>query len=156
MSFPIYLTMVLYQIKMMIMNEQYIISIIGRIHRQANKFIENELKQNNVEGIATSHGDILFQLYKTESLTMQQIAKLIDRDKSTVTVLVEKLVKYGYVTKTADANDARVYNLAVTEKGRELRPIFERISQHLMEKVYGEFTPEEKKLVFQLLQKINI
>jgi DNA-binding MarR family transcriptional regulator len=138
------------------MNEKYIISIIGRINRQANKFIENELKKNAIGGIAPSHGDILFRLYQNESLTMQQLARLIDRDKSTVTVLVEKLVKYGYVNKRLDVHDARVYNLSITQKGKELRPIFEEISEKLLAKVYSELAPEEKTLIFQLLQKIKI
>ena len=100
------------------MNETYIISVIGRINRQANKFIENELKRNKIGGIAPSHGDILFQLYKNEFLTMQQLANLIDRDKSTVTVLVEKLVKCGYIDKESDARmlEFTIYRLHRKEK----------------------------------------
>jgi DNA-binding MarR family transcriptional regulator len=138
------------------MNEKYIINLIGRIHRQANKFIETELKKNKIGGIAPSHGDILFQLYKNESVTMQQLAKLIDRDKSTVTVLVNKLVELGYIDKTPDAQDARVYNLSVTQKGKELRPLFEEISDRLLTKVYSEVAPEEKMVLLQLLQKIKL
>lgn len=137
------------------MDDTYIISMIGRIARQANKFIESELKKNKIGGIAPSHGDILFQLYKNDTLTMQQLAKLIDRDKSTVTVLVDKLVKYGYVDKKEDIHDARVYNLSITRKGKELQPVFEKISKRLQEKVYSEFSAEEKKRIVQLLQKIK-
>lgn len=138
------------------MDERYIVSIIGKINRQANKFIEAELKKNKVEGLATSHGDILFQLYKNESLTMQKLSKLINRDKSTVTVLVKKLVALGYVSKTSDAQDARISNLSVTQKGKELRLVFEEISKQLLEKVYCEFSQEEKNIVLQLLQKIRL
>lgn len=138
------------------MDERYIITLIGHIHRQANKFIENELRESESGGIAPSHGDILFQLYKNESLTMQQLAKLIDRDKSTVTVLVNKLVELGYINKTLDVHDARIYNLSVTQKGRELRPLFEAISNRLLTKVYSEFTLEEKTVILQLLQKIKL
>ena len=138
------------------MNEKYIVSLIGRIHRQANKFIESELKKNKIGDIAPSHGDILFQLYKTESVTMQQLAHLVGRDKSTVTVLVNKLVNLGYVDKKPDAQDARVYNLSVTQKGRELRPVFEEISSHLLDKVYSEFNPEEKESIWTLLQRIKL
>ncbi|MBP2640521.1 MAG: transcriptional regulator [Firmicutes bacterium] len=138
------------------MDERYIITSIGHVHRQANKFIESELRKNEIGGIAPSHGDILFQLYKNESLTMQQLAKLIDRDKSTVTVLVNKLVDLGYISKTLDVHDARVSNLSVTQKGKELRPLFEEISNRLLAKVYSEFTHEEKTILLQLLQKIKL
>jgi DNA-binding MarR family transcriptional regulator len=138
------------------MNEKYIISLIGRIHRQANNSIERELKKHKLGGIAPSHGDILFQLYKNKSVTMQQLAQLIDRDKSTVTVLVNKLVKLGYINKTPDAQDARIYNFSATQKGRELRPIFEEISNRLLTRVYCEFESKEKEVIIQLLQKIKL
>lgn len=138
------------------MNESYILSLISRIRRQANKFIENELRNRQVAGIAPSHGDILFYLYKYQTLTMHQLSKLIDRDKSTVTVLIYKLVKLGYVIKEQDTQDARVYRLSLTEKGRELQPIFEEISERLLTAIYSDFTPEEKKQILLLLQKIRL
>lgn len=137
------------------MNEKHIISLIGFIHREADKFLENQLKKHNILGIAPSHGDILFNLYKYKSLTMQQLAKLIDRDKSTVTVLVNKLVELGYISKTPDLEDARVYNIAITEKGQELRPVFEEISKCLLAKVYDDFTLEEQTLLLKMLQRIK-
>lgn len=138
------------------MNNKYIISVIGRIHRQVNKLIESDLKKHKIAGIASAHGDILFRLYNIESVTMQQLAQLIDRDKSTVTVLVSKLVELGYVDKSPDTQDARVYNLSITQKGRELRPIFEEISDRMLEKVYRDFTQEEKVEIMQLLHKIRL
>lgn len=138
------------------MNDSYILSLISRIRRRANKFIENELRNRQVAGIAPSHGDILFCLYNYQTLTMHQLSKLIDRDKSTVTVLIYKLVKLGYVNKEQDTQDARVYRLSLTEKGRALQPIFEEISERLLTAIYSDFTPEEKKQILLLLQKIRL
>jgi DNA-binding MarR family transcriptional regulator len=138
------------------MNESYILSLIGRIHRQGNRFIESELRNRGIEGIAPSHGDILFQLYNHDSLTMQELSRAIDRDKSTVTVLVNKLLKLGYIHKEQDAQDARVYRLSVTEQGKSLRPIFEDISERLLEETYKDFTTTEKQQIMALLQKIKL
>ena len=137
------------------MDAKHIISLISFIHREADKFLENQLRKHNITGIAPSHGDILFNLYKYESLTMQQLAKLIDRDKSTVTVLVNKLVELGYISKTPDSQDARVYNISLTAKGNELRPVFAEISEGLLAKVYADFRPEEQTQLLKLLQKIK-
>ncbi|MGB8955775.1 MAG: MarR family transcriptional regulator, partial [Tumebacillaceae bacterium] len=102
------------------------------------------------------HGDILFQLYQHDSLTMQELSKKIDRDKSTVTVLVDKLVKRGYVEKGKDRQDARVFRLTLTDQGRSLRAIFEEISDSLIAEIYKNFTSEEKQQIMQLLQKIQL
>lgn len=137
------------------MDAKHIISLISFIHREADKFLENQLRKHNMTGISPSHGDILFNLYKYESLTMQQLAKLIDRDKSTVTVLVNKLVELGYISKTPDLQDARIYNISLTEKGNGLRPVFAEISESLLAKVYADFRPEEQTQLLKLLQKIK-
>ncbi|NUU59366.1 MarR family winged helix-turn-helix transcriptional regulator [Paenibacillus agri] len=138
------------------MNEKAIVAVIGRIHRRSNRFIEKELKKHNIHGIAPSHGDILFQLYGQESITMNQLSCLIDKDKSTITALVEKLVRLEYVKKEQDLNDGRIFRLSITDKGRALKPIFEAVSESLLAAVYEDFAPEEKEQLFQLLRKINL
>ncbi|MCG7376426.1 MarR family transcriptional regulator [Paenibacillus sp. ACRSA] len=86
---------------------------------------------------------------------MQELSKLIDRDKSTVTVLVDKLVKRGYIHKEKDLKDTRIYRLSLTAKGHDLREEFEEISHHLIKKIYEKFSLDEKKTVISLLQKIE-
>ncbi|WP_237163230.1 MarR family transcriptional regulator [Paenibacillus sp. BIHB 4019] len=149
------MTKVLYKTKMKLMNETYILSLVGRIHRQGNRFIESELRERNIKDIAPSHGDILFRLYQQESLTMHELSKLIDRDKSTVTVLVDKMVKKGYIRKEKDLKDTRIYRLTLTEKGYDLRKVFEEISDSLIDKIYSKFAIEEKKQIIELLRKIE-
>ncbi|WP_189032290.1 MarR family winged helix-turn-helix transcriptional regulator [Paenibacillus albidus] len=138
------------------MNEHEILAAIGRIHRRSNKFIERELKRHQIHGIAPSHGDILFQLYTKEFLTMNQLSCSIDRDKSTITALVEKLVHLGYVNKGQDPQDGRVYRLSLTDKGRELQPVFDKVSEALLAAVYEHFTADEKAQLMGLLNKIGL
>ncbi|OBZ09086.1 MarR family transcriptional regulator [Bacillus sp. FJAT-27264] len=138
------------------MNEKAIVATIGRIHRRSNRFIEKELKKHNIHGIAPSHGDILFHLYGQESITMNQLSCLIDKDKSTITALVEKLVRLEYVKKEQDLNDGRIFRLSITDEGRALKPIFEAVSESLLAAVYEDFAPEEKEQLLRLLGKINM
>ncbi len=114
------------------------------------------MKKAGIEGLAPSHGDILFRLYRTDALKMNQIAELIDRDKSTVTVLVNKLVRLGFVEKQQDWEDSRVYHIKLTEKGRALEPIYRDISERLIDHIYQHFTEEEQLMLMRLLQKIEI
>ena len=97
----------------------------------------------------------MFQLYRHDSLTMQELSKAIDRDKSTVTVLVNKLLDLGYIKKEKDVLDARISRISVTEQGRALRKEFEEISERLLEKIYKNFEPQEKSKIIELLQKIQ-
>jgi DNA-binding MarR family transcriptional regulator len=75
-------------------NSNTIISTIAKLHNSANKLIIEELKKYNLEGLAPSHGDILVLLYeKEEGIPMNKISASINKDKSTITALINKLLK---------------------------------------------------------------
>lgn len=131
-----------------------IISLISEIREKANKQIIEELKKNNITGLAPSHGAILVQLYRNDSLCMKDIAQLIGKDKSTVTALVNKLVKLNYIEKVKDNEDSRVTHLQLTEKGRGIENTFKSISKNLMKRVYKGFSDDEKNMLISQLNKL--
>jgi DNA-binding MarR family transcriptional regulator len=137
------------------MEAKDIISLISKVRESANSFIENEMSNWGVEGLATSHGDILFSLLKNEKQTMKELAEKIDKDKSTVTALVDKLIKQGYALKTRDTEDNRVVFVTLTEKGKELKPMFDAISQKLFSTVYKDISESEKEELLKILTKIK-
>lgn len=136
------------------MNTRDAISLISKIREKSNKLIETEMSQNGIEGIVTSHGDIIYALFKNKRMTMAEIANKIGRDKSTVTALIDKLVKIGYVIKERDTEDTRVVYVTLTEKGYELEPIFEAVSAKLLEVFYLGISEEEKEELTKILNKI--
>ena len=107
-----------------------------------------------MNGIAPTHGDILWALLVHGELSMKDLAENIHRDKSTVTALVNKLVKFGYVKKRTDVNDSRVNLISLTPKGLELKDDVMDISQALREKAYQGLTENEKAVLMKLLDKI--
>ena len=129
--------------------------MISKVRENANKFITEEMDKWGVKGLAPSHGDILSALLKHERLTMKELADKIGRDKSTVTVLVDKLIKQGFVEKTRDIEDNRVVFVSLTEKGRELRPMFDSISKDLISTVYKGMSENEKEELIKTLTKIK-
>jgi DNA-binding MarR family transcriptional regulator len=137
-------------------NETYILSAMGRVVRHANRRIEQLLQEHAVDGIVASHGDLLFQLFEKGPLSMNQVAQLIDRDKSTVTALVTKLIHLGYITKQKDPQDARVSLISLSPKGEELQPIFRQISEQILQQIYQPFSEDEKQLLMSLLRKIEL
>lgn len=132
-----------------------IISLISKVRESANKFITNEMYNWGIKGLAPSHGDILFALLNNEKLTMKELAEKIDKDKSTVTVLVNKLIEQGYALKTRDVEDSRVVFVTLTEKGKELKPMFDSISQNLLSVVYKGISQNEREELLKTLIKIK-
>ena len=77
------------------MKDKYIVYFMSKIKYKMLHFIEMKLKENNLEDLIPSHGNILTALYENhEKLTMKQIAEIIGKDKSTITPLVNKLLNF--------------------------------------------------------------
>lgn len=132
-----------------------IISQIAKIHEQMNRLIIRELERRHITGIVTSHGDILAALFKYEELAMQEVARLIRRDKSTVTALVNKLVNAGFIEKYRRESDRRVMCIRLTKRGRQLEPDFMAISNTLLSRIYRDFPEEEQHALIDLLNRIQ-
>ena len=131
-----------------------ILSLVSKIHEKGNRFIIEELKNNGAEGLVPSHGDILVCLYKNSKMTMKDIANCIHRTKPTVTVLVDKLEKLGYLKREASNEDNRSTNIVLTQKGEDFQTTFEKISKNLNEMLYKNLSPEESELMEKLLRKV--
>ncbi len=132
-----------------------IISLISRIREKANRFIISELAARGLGNLKPIHGDLLLALFRYENPTMTELTKIIDRNKSTVTTLVNKLVQLGYAQKKRDKADYRNFRISLTKKGMALKPDLVDISRRLLSKVYKEMPLEERKEVVRGLAFIN-
>ncbi|WP_239615527.1 MarR family winged helix-turn-helix transcriptional regulator [Cohnella mopanensis] len=136
------------------METRDIISLISKIREKVNRFIIAEMVKQGIDGIGTSHGDIIYALFKKPKLAMADISNKINKDKSTVTALVDKLVRLGYVTKERDSEDTRVVYVALTPKGSELEPIFESISKEMLDTFYLNVSDKETAELLKILKKV--
>ncbi len=131
-----------------------ILSLISKIHEKGNRFIIEALKNNGIDGLVPSHGDILVCLHKNRKMTMKDIADSIHRTKPTVTVLVDKLEKLGYLKREASKEDSRSTYIVLTQKGEDFKLIFEKISKDLDEMLYKNLSENEIGILEGLLRKI--
>lgn len=130
-----------------------IISTISTVRGKAYRYISQQLKKMGIEDIATPYGGIFMSLFSNSPLTMGEIARNIQRDKSTVTVLIRKLSDLGYVETSASPSDARATFVRLSKKGKALEPVFSEISKKLRKKIFQGFTEEEKEMLASLLEK---
>lgn len=137
------------------MSTRDIISLIATIREKANRLIIQEMSIREMEGLAPSHGDILSALFEYSSLTMKELAKEINKDKSTVTALVNKLLNLGYIERTRDLTDSRIVYITLTEKGKSLKSDFKEISDKLIERVYKNISKDDQEVVINILTKIE-
>lgn len=130
------------------------LSLISKIRTEAYKMIVSELEKHGVEGIVPSHGDVLIFLYEQDGLSVKELANKIHLTQPTVTVLINKLEKLGYVNRIKSGEDSRVTLVKLTEKGVALQPAFRDISDKLNEAIYGGLSPAQREDLEFLLEHI--
>ena len=111
------------------------------------------LSKRGIEGIEPSHGAILRQLSTYGPLSMSRLAELIDRTKPTVTVLVRKLSKHGYVERMQDPTDSRVTQVCLTDKAKALADDFQEVSRLMRRRIYRGFPKRERQELVDQLEK---
>ncbi len=78
---------------------------------------------------------ILLVLNREGGVTQTHLSEVFDKDKASVTRLLNKLVELGYVERVNDTADRRVIRAYLTAAGREvyqtLRPALEAMSQQV-------------------------
>lgn len=138
------------------MNKNYIVHYINKTRKNTLRFIEDELKKNGITDLLASHITILLGLYDNSSgLTMKRITGLVNRDKSTVTQLINKLVDRGYVIRKKCIEDKRITYIILTDKAKEIEAVIRKIYESLIRRIYKDFKDEEIEGLLYLLRKLN-
>ncbi len=138
------------------MNDKYIVYFVSKTKKSMIQFIEDQLLKKDIDDIVPSYGNILTVLYDHGGkLSMKEIGDLLGKEKSTITTLVNKIEKLGYVEKVKSEDDRRVTYVCITEKGRGIESEFADISKEVKKTAYDGFTNEEKKELLRLLKKLK-
>lgn len=94
----------------------------------------------------------LIMLFDNESLSVKDLGKKLYLDSGTLTPLLKKLENKGYITRTRFAVDNRFLNVALTEKGEELRAELTKIPQLVLEEL--GITESESEALNTLVSKL--
>lgn len=131
-----------------------IASLNSLLRTQINDFLKMELKKIGNDEIVPSYGTILAIVYRNGGkVQIKTIYDTILKQKSTITEMINRLVKLGYLEKHSCLEDKRVTYVVATEKAIAFEADFNRISENLMEKVFDGFTEEEKDEYVRLMLK---
>ena len=135
-------------------NDSNFLYALTSIRQRLFKFMEKELSGRNIDGIAPSYGDVLFALDQKDTQTVQDVARYTNKDKSTISSVINKLETNGYILKEKDAGDARFTNLTLTPKAKKLRPVLFEISGNMNSKIFEGLSNDEKETLFMLMERI--
>ncbi|WP_440948230.1 MarR family winged helix-turn-helix transcriptional regulator [Methanosarcina sp. T3] len=123
---------------------------IAHIYRSHLAYMAKELEAYR---IGSGQFDFLMVLYRRDGISQETLARILKVSKATSTRAIQSLEKEGYVYRQRDRDDLRAYKVYLTEKGKEIREVVLEKLISFVDTLLSDFTPEEKEIFRQLVQK---
>ncbi len=93
--------------------------------------------------IKPPHLDILVNLYRSDRMTQQDLARKLLVGRSNMSMLLPQMEKRGLLTRQGDTRDRRVLRLSLTPAGRDLAEKAMKIQTDVIERTLS-YTPIER------------
>lgn len=106
-------------------------------------------------GITASQFAVLKVLWQHNSLSLTVLGKAVHFDNSTLTGMVERMVRAKLVRRIRDRNDRRIIKISLTEKGRGLQDTLSRLADEVDLEAVKNFTEEEKITIKILARRVR-
>jgi DNA-binding MarR family transcriptional regulator len=104
--------------------------LMAKIRQVGGRIVERLLKQYNIE-INSAQGRIMFALWKEDGISINELAKKTQLKKSTLTSMLDRLEKMGYVKRRRCKKDRRKILIHRTEKDKKLESKYVELSEEM-------------------------
>jgi len=131
---------------------KYICNKLNKVMRKVQRFYEAKLSSF---GITPVQFVVLASLLKNDGMKFKDLAENIDMDGSTLTGILDRLERAGYVERKGDPEDRRSVLIFLTEKANESGPALLKTAEEFDEEIKEHFTPDEFDVFIRVLDKIT-
>ena len=98
--------------------------------------------------------EIIGLLWRKDGINQQEIADIVSKNKSSVTYLINSLVKRGLVERVENKNDRRNKQIFLTESGKQKRKIIFPWALDLYQQAAGDIDADEIRNAISLVKKM--
>jgi DNA-binding MarR family transcriptional regulator len=136
--------------------EDRFIFLISRVHQKLLANLQKSFSESGIE-VTPIQVMLLFFLQQNNGLSLTQISQGLMLENPTVTGLIDRLEKSGYVKRSDHPNDRRVYLVHLTEKGNKVAkkalPIVKKLNEQIKEGYSKEEIGNFTKVLFGAFNK---
>lgn len=123
--------------------------MLMKCFHHSNKAI---VKKNTALSLLPGQGKILECLMEEEGVSPKELGVRCVIDKSTITSLINKMEKQGFIKRTNDKTDKRAINIWLTDTGRMLGKKVIKNGQDIDNAVLKNLSPEQRKDLENILK----
>jgi MarR family transcriptional regulator, organic hydroperoxide resistance regulator len=117
-------------------------------------FLQLERSGKCCHGLTLSQCHTLDLLSKQGGLSMNELSRQMGLAKSTMTRIVDKMVREGWIDRSRDSGDCRLVTVRLTRKGVEIAKTLSHSSRDYVQRILKHLPPEKIPQVMEALKLI--
>ena len=128
--------------------------LISQIKQLQGRVFERMLKESGIDAFNGAQGRILYVLWEKEKLTISEIGHLTSLAKTSLTSMLDRMEESGLVERRADQNNRRQIIISITDKARNYKEEYDRVSLEMNELFYKGFSEVEIEQFEEMLRRL--
>jgi MarR family transcriptional regulator, organic hydroperoxide resistance regulator len=127
----------------------FLLAQVSRLHH----YRAHEL----LDGLGLYRGQppVLFALWERDGLTHKELAGQLEITPATVTKMIQRMEKAGFVRRQPDASDQRVSRVYLTDAGRAVHAQVQAVWNRMEVENFAGFSDEERVTLRRFLLQIR-
>lgn len=126
------------------------IEYTARIHHMAFSSVLQE------GGLPPAQAGALRIIIRTPGMSQRELADRLHIQRATVTVMLQKMERAGYVDRRADPMDQRIFRIFPTQAAIQLDEEDRRAVDSYFNQVFQDFAPQEQQQLDDMLNRLAI
>jgi DNA-binding MarR family transcriptional regulator len=131
---------------------EWIVHLLSKVCEEKHRRMHEGLDRL---GLYRGQPSMLRALWGKDGMTHSELAEQLDRCPETITKMVQRMERAGFVERRSDPNDERLSRVYLTPAGRTVKSAVEDVWAALEEQVVTGFTETEVTLLQGLLTRVS-
>ena len=131
-------------------------TLLSQVHQVCGRVWNKILRENDMADLEGARGRIIFVLWGRDGVPIKTLCEKTSLDKSTLTGIIDRLERDGYITKKPSETDKRSTLISLTGKEQEFAQKVQKVSNQMNKIFYKGFTNEEILQFDSMLERILV
>lgn len=128
--------------------------LISRIKQVGGRLFDRMLAEADIDAFNGAQGRILYVLWQGDGVTISQLSAQTSLANTTLTSMLDRMEQSGLIQREPSLTDRRALLIRLTDKARDLRQDYDRISQKMNDMYYLGFTKKEVQQFEGYLERV--
>lgn len=127
---------------------------VNILNSRIKKCFFDKLQENGIN-ITPEQYLVMDILWEKSSISQQNIADIIQKDKNSVTKIIDSLEKMNLVIRVVDKNDRRINKIELTDEGFALEKITTEVAINFMNDVVKNIDTKDLDTFVNVMRQIK-